>query len=147
MLTFLKYVEWYFAKAKSTGFSHPVIQPSYYMYMGVYGLWVQSVACLFWGADTLWNGLEDTWTTKTVLIVYCGRGTLAVGKGLWGCVKGKQARFGERAIQRESGTSSISTLIQMKEINNIALVTGDQKQNKRTKRRAKRTEEHAKCPG
>lgn len=83
MLTFLKYVEWYFAKAKSTGFSHPVIQPSYYMYMGVYGLWVQSVACLFWGVDT---SMEDTRTTDDEDSVDCvpwqrdtGSGEGAVG--------------------------------------------------------------------
>lgn len=44
--------------------------------------------------------------------------------------KGNKPRFGERAIQMESGKRSIGTIIQMKEINHIALVTGEQEQNK-----------------
>lgn len=56
---FLKYVELYSAKAKPTGFPHPVRQPGY-VYMCVHALQLQSVVGLFWGDNILWDGLEDT---------------------------------------------------------------------------------------
>lgn len=49
----------YYAKAKPTGFPHPVHQPGY-VYMCVHVLWLQSVVGLFWGDNILWDGLEDT---------------------------------------------------------------------------------------
>lgn len=36
--------------------------------MGVYVLWLQSVVGLFWGDNTLWNGLEDTQMTGVLIV-------------------------------------------------------------------------------